>query len=287
MKKNVANEKPVAIDLKKVFRDKNPKVAPYIPGFVYAYLNRVLHLSEINQFLAIHGNKSGLDFTEEVIKDFNVTVSLKGEENLPETGRFIFVSNHPLGGFDGMILLTILGRKYNEIRSISNDILMSFENLKPLFVPVNKHGNMSHEYVLALDEVMKSNIQILTFPSGLVSRKTKGVIRDPVWQKSFISKSVQYQRDVIPIFVTGRCTNFFYRLSNIRKFLKIKTNIEMFYLSDETYRHRNDHITVTFGAPVSYKTFNKSKRPDAWAMSMMNYVYSMGNGNILPFDPNY
>jgi len=285
-KKNVSG-KPVFLDLKEIFRQKNPRLAPYIPGFVYSYLNRVLHLPEINEFLSVHGNITGLDFTEEVIKDFNISVTLRGEENLPESGRFIFASNHPLGGFDGMVLLTLLGRKYKEIRSISNDILMSFENLKPLFVPINKHGSMTHESVRIFEDVMDSNMQILTFPSGLVSRKIKGQIRDPEWQKSFISKAVQHKRDVVPVHVSGRCTNFFYRLSNFRKFLGIKTNIEMFYLADETYRHRNEHITITFGQPVSYTTFDKSKRPGAWAKSMQNYVYSLGEGNTKPFDSDY
>ncbi len=287
MNKKAENEKKVFLDLKKIFREKNPRLAPYIPGFIYAYLNRILHLREINDFLSDHGSKIGLEFTEEVIKEFNITVTLKGEENLPDKGRFIFVSNHPLGGFDGIVLLNLLGRRYHDVRSLSNDILMSFENLKPLFVPVNKHGSMTHESLRILDEALQSEMQILTFPSGLVSRKIKGRIIDPPWKKSFITKAVQHKRDIIPIHVTGRCTNFFYRLSNFRKFLGIKTNIEMFYLSDETYKHRNKHMTITFGPLVSYKTFDKSKRPEGWAGSMQNYVYSLGEGNMNPYDPGY
>jgi len=287
MKKNKTSDKPIHLDLKSLFRQKNPRLAPYIPGFAFAYLNRVLHIREINSFLAVHGAKVGLEFTKEVIKDFNVTVSLKGEENLPEQGRFIFASNHPLGGFDGMLLLTELNRRYHDVRSLSNDILMSFENLSPLFIPINKYGTMTHESVRALEETMDSDIQVLTFPSGLVSRRTKGVIIDPPWQKSFISKAIQHKRDVVPVHVTGRCTNFFYNLASLRKFLGIKTNIEMFYLADETYKHKNKHFTITFGKPVSYSTFDRSKRPDAWAKSMQNYVYSLGEGNTKPFDSNY
>jgi 1-acyl-sn-glycerol-3-phosphate acyltransferase len=281
------DEKKVFIDLKKVFNQKNPKLARYIPGFIYRYLDRALHIPEINDFVAANESKIGLEFTEAVIEDFNVSVSLKGESNLPETGRFIFVSNHPLGGFDGMILLTVLGKKYKDVRSLSNDILMNFESLRPLFIPVNKHGALTHESARILDSAMDSEIQILTFPSGLVSRKTNGKIIDPPWKKSFINKAVQHKRDIIPIHVTGRCTNFFYNLSNFRKFLGIKANIEMFYLADETYRHRNEHINITFGAPVSYKTFDKSKKPDEWALSMRNYVYSLAEGNIKPFDTHY
>lgn len=280
-------EKPFFIDIKKVFKEKNPGLAKYIPGFVWAYLNKTLHIAEINGFLKVHGTKIGLEFTKAVIEDFNVKVTLIGEENLPDSGKFIFASNHPLGGFDGMLLLTVLGNKYHDVRSLSNDILMNFENLKPLFIPVNKHGSMSHESANILDEAMNSDIQILTFPAGLVSRKTKGVIQDGVWKKSFISKAVQHKRDIVPIYVTGHCTNFFYNLSNFRKFLGIKTNIEMFYLADETYKHKNEHITITFGKPISYTVFDRSRRPDDWAQSLKKYVYSMGAGNTKPYDGFY
>lgn len=274
---------PVSIDLRKVFHEKNPKLAPYIPGFVYRYLNHALHIREINTFMAENGTKTGLDFTEAVIKDFNVTFTLKGEENLPTEGRFIFVSNHPLGGFDGMILLTILGKRYHVVKSLSNDILMTIANLKTLFVPVNKHGAMTRESALLLEEVMKSDIHLLTFPSGFVSRRKRGIIRDFKWQKSFITQAVKYKRDVIPIHVTGRCTNFFYNLSNIRTFLGIKANLEMFYLPDETYRHRNEHLTITFGKPVPYTFFDKRKRHEEWAYLMQNYVYTLGEGYPDPF----
>jgi len=281
------DDKQAFIDLKKVFKQKNRKLAPYIPGFIYRYLNRVLHIPEINDFVAANKSKIGLEFTEAVIEDFKVSVSVKGEENLPSTGRFIFVSNHPLGGFDGMILLTVLGKKYHDVRSLSNDILMNFESLKPLFIPVNKHGAMTQESAKILEEAMNSDIQILTFPSGLVSRKTNGKIIDPPWKKSFITKAVQHKRDVVPIHVSGRCTNFFYNLSNFRKFLGIKANIEMFYLADETYRHRNEHITITFGKAVSYKMFDKTMKPEHWAMRLRSYVYSLGEGNTKPFDSHY
>ena len=272
-------EKPELINLKKIFRQKNPGLAPYIPGFIYAYLNRALHVSEINEFLTVHGLKTGLDFVEAAIKDFNITLNIKGEENLPEEGRFIFVSNHPLGGFDGMVLLSLLGRKYKKIQSLSNDILLSVVNMKPLFLPVNKHGVLTHESAKLVHEAMESDIQILTFPAGLVSRKTKGKIMDPPWHKNFITKAVQHHRDVIPIYTSGRCTEFFYRLSNFRKFLRIRSNIEMFYLPDETFRHRNENITVTIGPRISFEEFDKSKRPAEWADIMQKYVYSLGEGN--------
>jgi putative hemolysin len=133
---------------------------------------------------------------------------------------------------------------------------------------------------------MNSENQILTFPAGLVSRKRRGKIRDVEWKKSFISKAVQYKRDIIPIHVSGRCSDFFYNLANLRKFLGIRSNIEMFYLPDETYRHKNEHIEISIGPPVTWQTFEGSRKPVEWALLMQDYVYSLpGNVNI-PFNPD-
>jgi len=274
------------IDLRKIFREKNPGLAPYIPGFIYNYLNRILHIKEINAFLKINGNKKDYNFIEAVIDNFNVTTNIQGDENLPESGRFIFASNHPLGGFDGLLLIKLIFEKYCYLKCIINDILMNIKNIESFFVPINKHGSQSANVAKQLDEIMRSDAQILTFPAGLVSRKRKGRIRDIPWKKNFISKAVQYKRDIIPVHVTGRCTDFFYRLANFRKFLGIKSNIEMFFLPDETFRHKNKHFTITIGPVISWQTFDTTKKPAEWALLLQDFVYSMPNDYHKPFTPD-
>jgi putative hemolysin len=240
----------------------------------------------MNNILEKYGNKTGYDFVSAVIEDFNVTTTYHGIGNLPEKGRFIFVSNHPMGGFDGMLLIRMIFEKYGDTKSISNDILMNIKNMNTIFLPINKHGSQSSSVAENFDKIMRSGSQILTFPAGLVSRKRKGVIRDVDWKKSFISKAIQYKRDVIPVFISGRCTNFFYNLANLRKFLGIKSNIEMFYLADETYRHRNEHVDITIGPPVSWQTFDKPRKPLEWALLMQDYVYSLAGNENKPFSPD-
>ena len=272
------------IDIKQIFMEKNPRMAKLIPGFAYAYLRRILHLDYFNEFLRNHGNKMGLDFINAAIAEFNVTMEITGKENIPFTGRYIFVSNHPLGGFDGMLLMSIIGERFPALKSISNDILMNLKNLADLFVPVNKHGSQSVEVVKNLEEVFNSDCQIMTFPAGLVSRRRRGVIKDPPWKKNFITKAIKHQRDIIPINMNGRCTGFFYNLANLRKFFGIKANIEMFYLPDETYRHRNKHVKVIIGKPIHWKTFDKRFTPIQWALKMQDYVYSLPESNNRNFE---
>jgi putative hemolysin len=159
---------------------------------------------------------------------------------------------------------------------------MNILNLQSLFIPINKHGKQGAEAASRLHEAFLSDIQIITFPSGLVSRYIRGQVMDLEWKKNFISKAVRYKRDIIPVHITGRNSDFFYRLYKIRKFLGIKANLEMFYLVDETYKHRNDHLTITFGRPISYLTFDSSKTPIQWAKWVKEQVYALAGITEVP-----
>ncbi len=181
------------------------------------------------------------------------------------------------------MLLTVLQKKYKNLKVLVNDILMNIRTMDGIFVPINKHGKQSTEAVRQIDDIFKSDYQVLTFPAGLVSRKHHGVIRDPEWKKNFITKAVRSKRDIVPIHVSGRCTNFFYFMANLRKFLRIKSNLEMMLLPDETYRHRNEHIMITIGYPVKWQTFDNRFSPAEWAAKMQDYVYTLPGGNSVPF----
>jgi len=275
------------IDIKAVFREKNPRLASLLPGFIYRYLHRALVVDEINELLRLHGHKKGFDFAGAVIDQFNVTVDVTGEDHLPEGGPFIFVSNHPLGGFDGALIMKVVGEKYNrKYRVLVNDILINIKNMEGYFVPVNKHGAQAIENVRRIDQIFQSDDHVMTFPAGLVSRRRRGEIKDPEWKKNFITKAVQYKRDVVPIHMTGRCSNFFYNLANLRKFLGIKSNLEMFFLPRETFRHRNEHYTITIGKPVSYKTFDKRYKPAEWAAKMRDHCYNLAEDPDCTFSVN-
>ena len=267
------NFKPVI--LKDLFLDKNPKVGRLIPGFVYRFLSRILRIDFMNSILYNHGYKKNVDFSRASIEVFNVSLDVIGRDHLPPEGRFIFVANHPLGGFDGMMIISELSRTYPHLKVLVNDLLTNVKNMDGIFVPINKHGTQATENVRRINAIFESDQQVMTFPAGLVSRRKKGAIRDEPWQKNFISKAKQSRRDIIPIHVTGRCSNFFYNLANIRKFLGIKANLEMFFLPNESYKHRNKHFVITFGKPIPYQTFDKRFTPVQWAARVKDYTYTL------------
>ncbi len=276
------NFKPIV--LRELFMDKNPSLARWIPGFVYRFLSRILRIDFMNYpILYEHGYKKNVAFARASIEAFNVTLDVKGRENLPPEGRFIFVSNHPLGGFDGMMIISELCRTYSDLKVLVNDLLMNVRNMDGIFVPINKHGSQAMDNVRRINAIFESDQQVMSFPAGLVSRRSRGVIRDGEWEKSIITKARQTKRDVIPIHVTGRNSNFFYNLANLRKFLGIKTNLEMFFLPNESYKHRNKHFTITFGKPIPFETFDNRYTPLEWAQLVKEYVYSLAEDPTLEF----
>ncbi len=268
------------IDLKKVIRNKSPRLAKLTPWFVLNYLRKIVHEDDLNDFVARKGHKRGLDFLFAILEEFGVNMVLIGKENVPETGRYLLASNHPLGGLDGIAFMAAVSQIRKDFIFPVNDILLSFDSMKEFFVPINKHGSNA-DNVRIINETFASDKTLLYYPAGLVSRKRKGVISDLEWKKTFITKTKQHKRDVIPVYMDGRNSNFFYNLSNLRTRLGIKANIEMLYLVDETYKQYDRTIHIIFGEPIPWETFDRSKSDLEWAAMVREKVYELKEKNNL------
>ncbi|MBK7131460.1 MAG: 1-acyl-sn-glycerol-3-phosphate acyltransferase [Bacteroidales bacterium] len=263
------------IDVEKVLRSKNPTLAKTIPPFIVNYLKKIVHQDDLNSFLEESGHLKDAQLIDAGLRFFEITYTVKGTENIPAGGRNIFVSNHPLGGLDGLVFISELSKHFPVIKFPVNDILTNIENLSGIFLPVNKHGLQDRAAAKSIEESYASNDQILYFPAGLCSRKKGGVIKDLQWHKSFISKAIQHKRDVIPAFFSGRNSNFFYNLARIRKLLGIKVNIEMLYLADEMFRQKGKEIILVFGKPIPWQTFDKTKTAPQWAEWVKSKSYEL------------
>ncbi len=263
------------IDIERVFEEKNPNLLKIIPSFIISYLKRITHQEAINDFINKNRDKKGLEFSTAILEGFGVKYKTLGFENVPDSGRFLFASNHPLGGMDGIALINAVGKKFNDIKFPVNDILMNIKGLDNIFIPINKHGGHSRDAARQMDDAYKSESQVLMFPAGLVSRKQKGKIEDLEWKRSFIKKSVQYERDIIPVHITGRNSDFFYNLAKWRKRLGIKSNIEMLYLADEFYKQKDQVLTIRFGKPVKWQTLNSPKTYFESAQKIKRMVYGL------------
>lgn len=271
--------KPVVLDIEKAIALKNPKLAKAIPGFIMRFIKRTICQDEMNRVLREQAGVYGTEFVAALIKDFNISYTIHGMENIPKDGRYIFASNHPLGGFDGVVLADVIAKNIGEPRLLVNDLLMLIKNYEPLFLPINKHGSHSREAIKKIDEAYAAHFPIIDFPFGLVSRKYKGVVQDLKWNKTFINKARKYQRDIVPIHFDGKNSKKFYRVAQWRKRLGIKANIEMFYLPGEPFKQRNSHFHIYFGKPISYKSLTNDKKPEEWAEEIKKIAYSLKPNN--------
>ncbi len=273
------NQRDHFVNIDKIFREKGGRLYPFIPKVLIRYIEHITHQNEINQSLDRLYDHMGLEFIEELIEnEFGVDVHVVNPENIPVKGRYIIASNHPLGGLDGLALMYAIGKKRKDIKFIVNDILLELRNLKELFVPINKYGQKSYESVRQIEDLYQSDQLVLIFPAGMVSRRQKGRICDLEWKKSFITKAIRHKRDVIPVYIKGRNSNFFYNLASLRKKIGIKLNLEMLYLPDEMLKQREKTIVITFGKPIPYTMFTNNKRHHEWAQKVKQHVYRLPEG---------
>ncbi len=268
-------EKAIQLDVENIIYTKNKTLHRLMPKFILNYLRRILHEEDINIILEDSVGVNGVDFAKKIIEDFNVSYTVINEENIPINGNHIIVSNHPLGGFDGLILAHVFSKYKDKIKVTVNDLLMNVPNLVDIFVPINKTGKNTTSLAIALNNTFKEDNMIVFFPAGMCSRKTKKDIVDLEWKKTFVSKAKEYQRDVIPIYFEGKNSNFFYNLANFRKKIGLKANIEMICLPDELFKQKNKHFKIVIGKPIPYQTFTKEKNDYEHAKDIKKIVYNL------------
>lgn len=266
---------PQILDIEQVIKSKAGKKAKYIPKFVINWFKNFMHLDYINDYLK--EGYVGVEFCENCLKYLGVEIEVTGRENLPKDGRrYTFVSNHPLGAIDGVTLGAIIGREYDgKIKYFLNDLLMNLKGMAPLGIPVNKLGGQARNLSRLVNEVYESDNQVLVFPAGLCSRVIDGKIQDIEWGKSFIRKSKDTGRDVVPVHFEGENSKRFYKIASWQKKLGLKFNFAMMLLPDEMYRSAGRKYRITIGKPISADSFDKSKSDFEWAQDVRAHVYNL------------
>jgi len=264
------------IDIEKIIKESDSKFLKKIPLFLIKLIIRIVKQKQINEIIEKYKEFEGVHFLPKLIEEFNLTLEVEGKENLPENGKCFFVSNHPFGVADGMVLTYLVAEKYGELKDIANEAFNLIPNLRPFIAVVNVYGQSSKEMIAALDEVYNSSSPITHFPAGEVSRRYHGKIQDCAWQKSFINKAINCKRNVVPIYFEGRNSRLFYMINSVRRMLGIKTNIELILLPHELFNKQNKTIQVKIGKPISYQSFDKQKSAQEWAQVVREKVYQLG-----------
>ena len=271
------------IDVDQVLRTRLPKHYRYIPRFAVRWLERTICQDELNTILKkMAATDNSVDAATAALDEMGINVEATGLEQLPQ-GRFMFVSNHPLGGLDGLALISLLGNHFNrQIKFLVNDLLWAVEPLRGVFLPVNKYGRQSRSAAADIEAALNSDNQFITFPAGLCSRmQDDGSIADLTWQKAAVVHAINYQRDIVPVYFDASNSKFFYRFAKWRKRLGIKFNIELIFLPKEMLKQRGSTLKAIIGQPIPYTTLDATK-PKQEAARLRDIVYSMATSPSQP-----
>lgn len=263
------------LSVKQVLRDKAPGLSRWTPWFVKNYLRRIVHEEELNYYLENFSHLDTIEFIRAALDHMGITYAAAGLGKLDPEGRYIFASNHPFGGIDGLMLAVEIAGYFGNVRVVVNDLLMNLEPLKSIFIPINKHGRQKPEYAKMYKDAFDSDMPIVTFPAGLCSRRQKGVVCDLEWKPSFVKQAVATRRDIVPVFFEGRLSNFFYNLSNLRTKLRVKANIEMLYLADEMFRQKGQHFEIAVGDPIPWQQLGDGKNARKTALEIREKAYGL------------
>lgn len=269
------SDAPMKIDVDKVIRERLPGHYRYIPHFAVRWLERTICQDKLNVILEQMAGKDSVSATDAALREMEISIKATGLEHLPE-GRFMFVSNHPLGGLDGLALISLLGNRYDrKIKFLVNDLLMAVEPLRGVFLPVNKYGSQSRTAAVQIEEALASDNQFITFPAGLCSRmQADGSIADLPWNKAAVVHAVNYHRDIVPIYFDAANSRFFYRFAKWRKRLGIKFNIELIFLPKEMIKKSGSTLHVIIGDPIPWETLDGA-HPKQEAARLRDIVYSI------------
>ena len=271
---------PLKIDLHAILRKRiGGWKGRLIPGFMITGLEKVVCQDGLNALLEEAYPRRGAAFSAEILRQLGIDVELSGMENIPEEGRFVFASNHPLGGLDGITLISVLAGKYGDsnIRFLVIDMLMNVEPLRDVFLPINKYGSQGREAARLINEAYRSDMQIVQFPAGLVSRlHDDGSISDLTWQKAFVAKAIESGRDIIPLRFEALNSMRFYKTARLRKKLGLKVNIEQALLPSEIFKAKDKRFRIIFGNSIPVEALRASgKTPLSLADEIRSAVYAL------------
>lgn len=264
------------VDVRALFMAKNPRLASRLPEWAYAFIARVAHERDVNEILPSLEGLEGWRFAEAALERLSIEVEVRGPERLPAGGRVTLCSNHPLGGADGLAIMRLAGRAYGPFLHLSNDLLLSIPQLAASIVPVNMHGTNT-TIVRDLQATYSSEKPVIMFPAGRTARFKNHRLCDYPWAKSFVRKSREYGRTIVPVHISGRNSALFYFIWRARTLLGIKPNLEMFLLVDELFKQRGSKLTLTIGRPLPPDTFKRDKSDAAWAEALRLHVDALGS----------
>ena len=271
---------PKVIDVELALQEKIPDIYKKIPGVLIRLMEKVIRQADMNRMIHESSHLNGIPLVDWVLDQFGVNIVVKGKKLIPKKGRYIYPANHPIGGLDGLAIVSVVAKIHPLIKFVANDLLRVIKGFDSISLYIARFGQINRRNAILINKTLASEAQLLVQPAGTVSKRNPVKIRDLAWNKFFIHKAIQYKRDVIPIHVQARNSRLFYNIASFRKIFRIKSNLEMFLLPREMFNKSGKTITITVGKPIAYKTFDESRTHLEWAQKVREYVYLLGSENF-------
>ena len=271
---------PKVIDMELALQEKIPDIYKKIPGVLIRLMEKVIRQDDMNRMIHESSHLNGIPLVDWVLDQFGVNIVVKGKKLIPKKGRYIYPANHPIGGLDGLAIVSVVAKIHPLIKFVANDLLRVIKGFDSISLYIARFGQINRRNAILINKTLASEAQLLIQPAGTVSKRNPVKIRDLAWNKFFIHKAIQYKRDIIPIHVQARNSRLFYNIASFRKIFRIKSNLEMFLLPREMFNKSSKTISITFGEPIAYKTFDESRTRLEWAQKVREYVYLLGSDNF-------
>ena len=265
------------IDMELALQEKIPDIYKKIPGVLIRLMEKVIRQDDMNRMIHESSHLNGIPLVDWVLDQFGVNIVVKGKKLIPKKGRYIYPANHPIGGLDGLAIVSVVAKIHPLIKFVANDLLRVIKGFDSISLYIARFGQINRRNAILINKTLASEAQLLVQPAGTVSKRNPVKISDLAWNKFFIHKAIQYKRDVIPVHVQARNSRLFYNIASFRKIFRIKANLEMFLLPREMFNKSGKTITITFGIPIAYKTFDDSLTHLEWAQKVREYVYVLGS----------
>ena len=261
-----------------------PELSRKLPGFVKWYLKRRIHQDQINDCILKAEHYKGAGFFDEALDYIGIRYRIRGEDKICKDKKYIFACNHPLGGPEALIIGSVFRKIYGGgFKVPANKLLTNMKPLAEFFTPVKvQSSSQGRDISERIAEMFRSDEQVLVFPAGLCARKIDGKITEMPWKKMFITQAKKYERDVVPVHISGYNSAKYQFFSWLSRTLGLKINIAMLFLVDELFNKAGEEFVITFGEPIPFAAFDRSKTDMQWAADAKDKVEKLSKDNGCP-----
>ena len=251
----------------------------FLGTFMGWSLMKVLNISTLNSIYNKHKHLTDLEFINALMDEFEINFEIPEEDlkRIPKTGPFITISNHPLGGIDGMLLLKLLLERRPDFKIIANFLLHRIEPLKPFILPVNpfeghKDAKSSITGFKTALAHLREEHPLGIFPAGEVSTyRDEKLLVDKPWEVSAMKLIQKAEVPVVPIYFHAKNSKMFYRLA------KLNDTLRTAKLPSELLTQKERLIKVRIGNPISVKDQQEHEGLDNFTEFLRKKTYVLAN----------